>query len=151
MVNGKLWPSVTPDCGTCAYRCWEYDTWDGAGLTGGIIEMYRCEAGAAPAGHQEPTTSLYSHVRILLNSHSNDRNIVPLNVKLPTQIFNCGTLNPYNYSNLSHNRLSSLTVSIIKTKTNENYLIIYLVSLYFASRISTILEHGIPPSDKSFC
>lgn len=68
--------------------------------------MYRCEVAAAPAGHQEPTTSLYSRVRILLNSHANDRNIVPLNVKLPTQVFNSGTLNPCNYS--------SLTVSITK-------------------------------------
>lgn len=87
--------------------------------------MYRCEAGAAPAGHQEPTTSLYSHVRILLNSHSNDRNIVLLNVKLPTQVFNSGTLN-HNCSNLSHNRLSNLTVSITKKNADENYLFIYL-------------------------
>jgi len=111
--------------------------------------MYRCEVGAAPAGHQEPTTSLYSRVRILLNSHANDRNTAPLNVKLPTRVFKSGTLNPYNYCNLPHNRLPSFAVSIKKKKQLK--LLICLVTLHFASRISTILQHGVPVTDKSFC
>lgn len=91
--------------------------------------MYRCEAGAVPAGHQEPTTSLYSRVRILLNSHANERNTALLKFTLPTHVYNSGTLNPYNYSNLLHNRLSSLVVSIKK-----NMKIIYLFS-YLTIRV----------------